>query len=123
MVYLHVAQAGRRPPFSPLDKLYEKLDRCVPTFEVADVLNAHDGRRSHAAYSLTLGNCVPWMQSADAARHPWSGHIDQCSSCGHLRISYNSCRNRHCPKCQQIQRERWILAREVVTSCPCLTFM
>lgn len=40
------------------------------------------------------------------------GHIDVCTNCSHLRISYNSCRNRHCPKCQQIQRERWIQARE-----------
>jgi len=38
------------------------------------------------------------------------GHIDQCEdeSCRHLRISYNSCRNRHCPKCQNTQREAWI---------------
>jgi len=40
------------------------------------------------------------------------GHVDLCTSCGHVRISYNSCRNRHCPKCQQVQRERWIQARE-----------
>jgi len=42
------------------------------------------------------------------------GHIDKCSevSCGHLRLSYNSCRNRHCPKCQGSARERWIRARE-----------
>jgi len=40
------------------------------------------------------------------------GHVDLCTTCGHIRISYNSCRNRHCPKCQQIQRERWIQARE-----------
>ncbi len=40
------------------------------------------------------------------------GHVDLCTSCNHVRISYNSCRNRHCPKCQQIQRERWIQARE-----------
>ena len=40
------------------------------------------------------------------------GHVDLCTACGHVRISYNSCRNRHCPKCQQIQRERWIQARE-----------
>jgi hypothetical protein len=40
------------------------------------------------------------------------GHIDQCSSCGHLQISYNSCRNRHCPKCQGHKREQWIQARE-----------
>lgn len=40
------------------------------------------------------------------------GHIDHCSSCGHLRISYNSCRNRHCPKCQGHKRIHWIAARE-----------
>ena len=40
------------------------------------------------------------------------GHLDACSDCGHVRISYNSCRNRHCPKCQGQQREAWIAARE-----------
>lgn len=40
------------------------------------------------------------------------GHIEQCDSCDHERIAYNSCRNRHCPKCQTAQRERWILARK-----------
>src|SRR6476646_3115346 len=40
------------------------------------------------------------------------GHIDQCTRCGHrAAISYNSCRNRHCPKCQTGARERWIQAR------------
>ena len=40
------------------------------------------------------------------------GHIDECTSCGHrATISYNSCRNRHCPKCQTGTRERWIAAR------------
>ena len=38
------------------------------------------------------------------------GHIDQCSACGHQAISYNSCRNRHCPKCQAQARQRWITA-------------
>lgn len=36
------------------------------------------------------------------------GHIDACDACGHQRISYNSCRNRHCPKCQFLAKERWI---------------
>lgn len=36
------------------------------------------------------------------------GHIDACPSCGHAQISYNSCRNRHCPKCQTFAKERWI---------------
>jgi hypothetical protein len=39
------------------------------------------------------------------------GHVDQCSGCGHRAISYNSCRNRHCPKCQGQTRERWLEAR------------
>lgn len=40
------------------------------------------------------------------------GHVDSCDACGHIRVSYNSCRNRHCPKCQSTQRERWIISRE-----------
>lgn len=40
------------------------------------------------------------------------GHIDVCDSCGHERISYNSCRNRHCPKCQGLAKEQWLLERE-----------
>lgn len=40
------------------------------------------------------------------------GHVDRCDDCGYIRISYNSCRNRHCPKCQQVNKERWIMARE-----------
>ena len=39
------------------------------------------------------------------------GHIDACEECGVIRISYNSCRNRHCPKCQGSNREKWIEAR------------
>jgi hypothetical protein len=40
------------------------------------------------------------------------GHRDRCSGCGHTAISYNSCRNRHCPKCQGNARQRWLDARE-----------
>jgi hypothetical protein len=40
------------------------------------------------------------------------GHMDACSTCGTIRISYNSCRNRHCPRCQGTQRERWVMLRE-----------
>jgi hypothetical protein len=39
-------------------------------------------------------------------------HKDRCEDCGHIRISYNSCRNRHCPKCQNTQREAWIEKRK-----------
>ena len=40
------------------------------------------------------------------------GHVDECDECGHLRISYDSCRNRHCPKCQTFAKEKWIEARK-----------
>jgi hypothetical protein len=40
------------------------------------------------------------------------GHIEACSSCGMMRTAFNSCRNRHCPKCGGIDKERWVLARE-----------
>jgi len=40
------------------------------------------------------------------------GHVEQCDHCGHQKIAYNSCRNRHCPKCQGPARARWMRARE-----------
>jgi hypothetical protein len=40
------------------------------------------------------------------------GHIEECDQCPYTRISYNSCRNRHCPKCQANARDRWLEARE-----------
>lgn len=39
------------------------------------------------------------------------GHVDHCDECSYIHISYNSCRNRHCPKCQALSKERWIIAR------------
>jgi len=39
------------------------------------------------------------------------GHLDVCRSCGHEHPAYNSCRNRHCPKCQALRQEQWIAAR------------
>ncbi len=40
------------------------------------------------------------------------GHVEGCEACGHTRIAYNSCRNRHCPKCQGAQAREWLAARE-----------
>lgn len=40
------------------------------------------------------------------------GHVDECDECGHLRVSYDSCRNRHCPKCQTFAKEKWIEERK-----------
>ena len=40
------------------------------------------------------------------------GHVERCEDCGHSRIAYNSCRNRHCPKCQSAAATDWLAARE-----------
>jgi Transposase zinc-binding domain len=40
------------------------------------------------------------------------GHVERCEDCGHSRIAYNSCRNRHCPKCQGAAAQDWLAARE-----------
>lgn len=82
-----------------------------PAYEVADVLNAHWQEVVRSSQYNT------WqLRTLDAIRRcrtaSMGGHVDLCADCGHVHISYNSCRNRHCPKCQQIQRERWIQARE-----------
>ncbi|HEC41393.1 MAG TPA: IS91 family transposase [Bacteroides sp.] len=82
-----------------------------PRHEMADVLDLHwpmvlqCGKFN--AWQLRTLNAI--MRCRTAAM---GSHVDGCTNCGHLRISYNSCRNRHCPKCQGVQRERWIQARE-----------
>jgi hypothetical protein len=80
-------------------------------YELADMLQALWPAIQHS------GSFNTWqLRTMDAVRRcrtsSLGGHIDGCSSCGLLRISYNSCRNRHCPKCQGKQREDWIEARE-----------
>lgn len=82
-----------------------------PAYEVADVINSHWKEILHSnqfnSWQLRTLDAVRRCRTASLG-----GHVDLCTNCGHTRISYNSCRNRHCPKCQQIQRERWIQARE-----------
>lgn len=82
-----------------------------PAFEVADVL------RTHRDGIVASGRFNSWqLRTLDALARcrtaSLGGHVDKCTDCGTVRISYNSCRNRHCPKCQTVQREQWIEARE-----------
>lgn len=79
--------------------------------EVADVLDAHwpQVEQSATINSWQLRTLSAVRRCRTAAL---GSHADGCTSCGHLRISYNSCRNRHCPKCQGTQRDKWIQARE-----------
>ena len=80
-------------------------------FELADVLDRHWPEVEKSAHIngwqlRTLGS-IKRCRTAEMG-----GHIDACTSCGSMRISYNSCRNRHCPKCQGKEREKWIEKRE-----------
>ena len=83
-----------------------------PPLEVADLL-----RSAGAAFLKRNRKWLSWkhvkvlLAIARCRTAALGGHLDQCTRCGHRAISYNSCRNRHCPKCQTSARERWIAAR------------
>jgi hypothetical protein len=82
-----------------------------PLLEVANVLDAHwpdvECSANINSWQLRTLSAVRCCRTAALG-----SHIDGCTSCGHMRMSYNSCRNRHCPKCQGTLREKWIQARE-----------
>lgn len=82
-----------------------------PLYEVADVLRMHQHRIA-ASGKLNSWQLRTLNALAICRTSALGGHIDQCGNCKSLRISYNSCRNRHCPKCQNVQKENWIAARE-----------
>jgi hypothetical protein len=82
-----------------------------PRWEVADVL-----RRFGAEFYKEFPQSAHVQRTLSALERCRTallgGHVESCDTCGAIRIAYNSCRNRHCPKCQAIEREAWILARE-----------
>src|ERR1700730_11657483 len=84
-----------------------------PLLEVADLIHS-----AGTAFIERNRNWIRWthikvlLAIARCRTAALGGHIDECTRCGHRApISYNSCRNRHCPKCQIAARERWIAAR------------
>jgi len=84
-----------------------------PPLEVADVIRAAGPafidrcRRCFDRRHLKVLNAIQHCRTAVLG-----GHVDECSRCGLQTISYNSCRNRHCPKCQGNARHRWLRARQ-----------
>src|SRR5882724_826600 len=84
-----------------------------PPIEVADIIRAASEsfyERSQTWLTwlhLKVLNAILRCRTAGLG-----GHLDACSGCGHQAISFNSCRNRHCPKCQANARDRWLEARE-----------
>jgi len=83
-----------------------------PNLEVADIIRLAgdsfiDRNRAHLAWpQLKVLRAI-----RDCRTAALGGHLDRCSRCGHQAISYNSCRNRHCPKCQTNAREQWLAKR------------
>ncbi len=81
------------------------------SYEVADILLANwswvEQSSVFNSYQVRILSAIKSCRTANLG-----GHIDACTSCGCIRISYNSCRNRHCPKCQGSKREQWINKRE-----------
>jgi Putative transposase/Transposase zinc-binding domain len=84
-----------------------------PPFEVADIIRA-----AGASFVQKNRSWLSWQHLrvlraiARCRTAALGGHLDQCSGCGHQVISYNSCRNRHCAKCQTNARDKWLAARE-----------
>lgn len=84
-----------------------------PTFEVADIIRAQGSSfLEHNRRWLSFQQTRVLTAIARCRTAALGGHIDTCSRCGHQAISYNSCRDRHCPKCQAQARQRWLSARE-----------
>lgn len=84
-----------------------------PPWEVADVIRrAGDKFIERYRGSLTWAQLKVLRAIERCRTAALGGHRDQCVRCGHEAISYNSCRNRHCPKCQTNAREKWLCARQ-----------
>jgi hypothetical protein len=84
-----------------------------PHIEVADVFHAHgaDWRKANAGHvSLAQLKVMSAIETCRTAA--LGGHVERCEDCAHTRIAYNSCRNRHCPKCQAAAARQWLSERE-----------
>ena len=80
-----------------------------PKWEVADVIRRHGEAflRTHGGH-LTGTQKQALRDLARCRTAALGGHVEECLDCGSTRIAYNSCRNRHCPKCQALTRARWL---------------
>jgi len=84
-----------------------------PRLEVADIFRGHGSawRQANAGH-VSLGQ-LKVMSAVESCRTAaLGGHVARCEKCAHTQIAYNSCRNRHCPKCQGAAAREWLAARE-----------
>jgi hypothetical protein len=83
-----------------------------PSLEVADIIRAAGQKFVERSRQWITGRHLKVLRAIEQCRTAaLGGHVDECSRCGHRAISYCSCRDRHCPKCQANARKRWIQAR------------
>src|SRR4051812_38194984 len=85
----------------------------MSALEVADIFRCHGEayRKAHAGHLSCTERRV--MGAIEACRTAaLGGHVERCAECGLIRIAYNSCRNRHCPKCQGSARAAWLAERQ-----------
>ena len=79
--------------------------------EVADIFRVH-GPAWRQTVQLSLGQLKVMSAIEQCRTTALGGHVLRCSGCAKLEISYDSCRNRHCPKCQASAAHRWLEARQ-----------
>lgn len=85
-----------------------------PALEVADIFRAHGPALRHVERGhLNLGQLKVMSAIEQCRSAVLGGHVLRCSACAQPQIAYNSCRNRHCPKCQGAAAQRWLEARQV----------
>ena len=84
-----------------------------PPLEVADIFRAHGPawRRANAGH-VSLGQLKVMSAIESCRTAALGGHVARCEDCAHTQIAYNSCRNRHCPKCQGAAARAWLADRE-----------
>jgi len=89
-------------------------------FEIADIFNHYGEQyRRHNSISCEQVKVMHHIQICRTAA--LGGHTSQCNECGYEKIAYNSCRDRHCPKCQTMAKEKWLNARKAELL-PCRLF-
>jgi hypothetical protein len=84
-----------------------------PALEVANIFRDHGPAWRHAnAGHVSLGQLKVMSAIESCRTAALGGHVERCQDCAHTRIAYNSCRNRHCPKCQGAAARQWLAERE-----------
>ncbi len=118
--YLHVSEARLHATANPLDDLPIKISRirsgreqnCMTgcRLEVADVFHAHENEFLQRCGRVVSDQQRKVLRDIGLCRTAALGtHLERCDRCSYEIVAYDSCRNRHCPKCQSSARDRWLI--------------